>query len=67
MSTNFDLIKSFDVDEMAEFLTDLCHERDVVWLETLQAQGIDASLVELPREVQVEIHKQSLLENASDQ
>lgn len=67
MSTNFDLIKSFDVDEMAGFLTDLCHERDVVWLEKLQAQGIDASLVELPREVQVEIHKQSLLENASDQ
>lgn len=67
MSTNFDLIKSFDVDEMAGFLTDLCHERDVVWLEKLTAQGLDVSLIELPREMQMEIHKRSLLENVSDQ
>ena len=66
MSTNFDLIKSLNIDEMAGLLTDLLHERDVMWLEKLQTQGIDSSLVELPREVQIEIHKQFLLENASN-
>ena len=47
---------------MAGLLTDLLHERDVMWLEKLRTQGIDSSLVELPREVQIEIHKRFLLE-----
>ena len=60
------MIKSLNVDEMAGLLTDLLHERDVMWLEKLQTQGIDSSLVELPREVQIEIHKRFLLENTSN-
>lgn len=62
IKTNFDLIKSFDVDEMAAFLAVLCHERDMVLLETLNKNGIDASLAELSFEIQVKIHKQHLLE-----
>ena len=64
MSTNktmFDVIKSFNLDDMAVFLTELLHDRDMVLLETLHEQGIDATLVELPFEVQCNIHREYLL------
>ena len=69
MSTNktmFDVIKSFNLDDMAAFLTELLHDRDMVLLETLHEQGIDATLVELPFEIQCEIHKEFLLKEPSD-
>lgn len=69
MSTNktmFDVIKSFNLDDIAAFLTELLHDRDKALLETLHEQGIEATLVELPFEVQCEIHKKFLLKEPSD-
>lgn len=59
---HYDLIRDMSVDDLAAFLTSLIHERDMVMLEKLKAYGIEASMVELPFEVQCEIHKKSLLE-----
>lgn len=59
--TYYDLIMSFTVDDMAEFITQLCQERDQYCLERLQEAGIDATLVQLAREIQVEENKQWLL------
>ena len=64
--TMFDVIKSFNLDDMAVFLTQLLHERDVNLLESLNEQGIEATLVELPFEAQCEIQKVFLLKEPSD-
>jgi DUF1680 family protein len=64
--TYYDLIKSFSVDDMAEFMTDLCRDRDLYCLEQLHEAGIDASLVSLAREIQVEMNKQQLLRKLGD-
>jgi hypothetical protein len=61
--TNFELIKSFDVNSMACMLAQICYERDEKLLHTLAKQGFDASLVKCPK-LQVEIHKKWLLEEA---
>ena len=60
-ATIYDMIMSFGVDEMAEFLHEICRERDLKLQEALHRQGVEADLVELPREVQIEMHKQFLL------
>lgn len=65
--TNLELIQSFNVNEMATMLAQICHERDCQMLERLSAHGIDASLVTLPYEAQVEIHKNWLLEEIDDE
>lgn len=59
--TMYDVIMSLDVDEMAEFLHEICHERDIQLQKSLHEQGAEVTLVELPREVQIELHKQFLL------
>lgn len=64
--TMYDIIKSFDVDDMAEFITELCQERDRFCLERLQEAGIDATLVQLAREIQVEQNKFWLLSSPSE-
>ena len=61
--TNLELIQSFDAEDMARMLAQICHECDCRLLEALSVQGIDASLVTPPFEVQVEIHKNWLLED----
>ena len=66
IKTMYDLIRSFSIDDMAAFMAQLCHERDITLLEALHEQGIDATLVELPFEVQCEIHKKYLLSDLSD-
>lgn len=69
MNTNptvYEMIRSFSVDEMAEFITDLCRERDLYCLERLQEAGIDASIVQLARELQVLDNKMWLLSKYSD-
>lgn len=62
--TNFELIKSFDVNAMATMLSVICYERDKKLLETLVANGIDATLVNVAPKIQVEYHKKWLLEQA---
>lgn len=64
--TYYELIKSFSVDDMAEFITQLCQERDQYCLERLQEAGIDATLVQLAREIQVEENKRMLLMRLGD-
>ena len=64
--TMYDIIMSFDVDAMAEFITELCQERDRYCLERLQEAGIDATLVQLAREIQVENNKFWLLSEPSE-
>ena len=64
--TYYDLIMTFSVDDMAEFITQLCQERDQYCLEQLQEAGIDATLVQLAREIQVEENKRMLLMRLGD-
>lgn len=64
--TYYDLIKSFSVDDMAEFITELCQMRDKYCLEQLQEAGIDATLVQLARPLQVEENKRLLLMRLGD-
>ena len=64
--TYYDLIMQFSVDDMAEFITQLCQERDQYCLERLHEAGIDATLVQLAREIQVEENKQRLLRKLGD-
>ena len=64
--TYYDLIKSFSVDDMAEFITELCQTRDEYCLERLQKDGIDDTLIQLAREIQVEENKRMLLTKLSD-
>lgn len=64
--TVFDMIKQFDITEMAEFITELCHGRDVYCLERLQEAGIDATIVSIAPEIQVEENRQWLLTKLSD-
>lgn len=64
--TYYDLIMMFSVDDMAEFITQLCQERDQYCMEQLQEAGIDATLVQLAREIQVEENKRMLLTKLSD-
>ena len=62
--TNLELIKSFDADAMATMLAGICYERDKKLLETLIANGIDATLVSVAPKFQVEYQKKWLLEEA---
>lgn len=64
--TYYDLIKSFSVDDMAEFITDLCVERELECLAQLQDAGIEASIVQLAREIRVEENKRMLLMRLGD-
>lgn len=64
--TMFELIKCFNLIEMAEFVTTLCRERDEVILEQITKQGYDASLVSISFEKQVEENIKYLLQNPSD-
>ena len=64
--TVFDAIMQFDVTKMAEFITDLCRERDLYCLEVLQEAGVDATMVSIAREIQVEDNRQWLLTKLSD-
>lgn len=62
--TNFELIKSFDVNSMACMLAQICYERDEIMLNKLVEQGLDVTLFQLSPKLQVEIHKKWLLEEA---
>ena len=64
--TFYDLIKGFNVDDMAVFITQLCRERDEYCLEALHTAGIDASLVSIAFEIQVEDNKRWLLTKLSE-
>lgn len=64
--TVFEAIMQFDVTEMAEFITDLCRERDLYCLERLEEAGVEATIVSVAREIQVEKNRQWLLMKLSD-
>jgi hypothetical protein len=64
--TLFEAIKNFSLTEMAEFITQLCRERDEAVLEHITAQGYDAFLVSISFEEQVEENKKLLLMTPSD-
>ena len=64
--TYYDLIMTFSVDDLAEFITTLCEERDLYCLECLHEAGVDASLVHPAREIQVADNKRMLLTKLGD-
>ena len=47
-ATNADRIRAMSDEELAELLWAILHERDVIMIEKLSKQGIEASLVEAP-------------------
>ena len=46
--TNADRIRAMSDDELAKLLWAILHERDVIMIEKLSEQGIEASLIETP-------------------
>lgn len=64
--TYYELIKQFDVNDMAEFITELCRTRDQYCLEKLHEAGIDASLVQMARELDVEENIRMLLRDVGE-
>ena len=46
--TNADRIRDMSDEELAELLHSIIHEGDVMMIEKLKKQGIEASLVEAP-------------------
>lgn len=64
--TYYERITSFNIDELAEFITGLCEERDYHCLEKLYEMGIDASIVHSPFELRVEKNKRLLLSEYSN-
>ena len=58
--TNYGRIKDMSVDEMAELLYGIIHERDLFLLEKLKDNGIDASLIEMQPELHIAYHKKWL-------
>jgi len=54
--TNADRIRAMSDEELAELLWAILHERDVIIIEKLSKQGIEASLIEVPdRDIAVHI------------
>lgn len=60
--TNYDRIKSMDVDEMAELFYGIIRGRDLHIMRALETKGIDASLIEAAPEIHIAHHKQWLLQ-----
>ena len=58
--TQFDLIKSMNVKEMAELFTTLLHEESMKVATRLKENNIDFRLVELDHDLQVAIHQRWL-------
>lgn len=48
--TNYAKIKAMSVEEMAELLYGICHERDLLMINKLNNLGVKADLLELPAE-----------------
>lgn len=65
--TNLELIQSLGVDAMACILAQICYERDEIMLKRLAELGIEASLIGIAPKLQVQIHKDWLLEEADIQ
>lgn len=47
---NYERIKNMNIEEMAELLYGICHERDVIMINKLNHLGVKADLLELPAE-----------------
>lgn len=60
--TNYDRIRNMSIDEMAELFYGIIHEKSLHLIKQLKNNGIDASLVEPPAEIQIAYHKQYLSE-----
>lgn len=58
--SNYEYIKSMSVDELACLFYGIIRERDMIFLDILKENGLDASLLEISPEIQIAYHKQWL-------
>lgn len=59
--TLYEYIKTMTINEMADFLYEICHEKDMQFMKYLNDNNIPASLVEVDRDIQIAIQLQSLM------
>ena len=64
--TLYEKILTFDVDAMAEFVTELIVNTEERLLHSVAAQGVNVSLVSLAREIRVAENKATLLQEVDD-
>lgn len=64
--TLYEKILTFDVDAMAEFVTELIVSTEERLLRSVSAQGVNASLVGLAPEIRVAENKATLLREVDD-
>jgi hypothetical protein len=65
--TKLEQIKSFDDQQMAEFVYTLISETEERIIGQLAALGIEASLCSLDPSLQIESHRQLLLQEVDDE
>lgn len=63
--TNADRIRAMSDEELAELFGAIIHERDVIVIEKLNRQGIEASLVEVP-DITLKAHLEWLKQPAEE-
>lgn len=59
--TLYEQITSMSIENMAEFLYEICHEKDIQFIKYLNDNGVSVSLVEIDRDIQIAIQLQSLM------
>ena len=64
--TLYEKILTFDVDEMAAFVTELVISAEQRMLQSVSAQGYDASIVSLATELRQAENKATLLQEVED-
>ena len=64
--TFYEKIKSYDVEELAEFIYGLCEGTEERLLESLERQGYEASLVRIAPEIQISENINMLLQEVDD-
>lgn len=59
--TAYDFIRSLNIEEMAEFLYEICHQKDLDMVMYLNERGIKTDLIEVSKDIQVQKHINYLL------
>lgn len=58
--TLYEQILTMNIEEMAEFFYEICHEKDIQFLKYLNDNNIPASLVEVDKNIQINMNIQLL-------